>query len=75
MIRVHRLIDAEAESIVVLSEQGYECGRPSLIRTHARVVDGQIEHLSVGGTARRSMVGRIHLPEEWARQSTASKSA
>jgi len=47
---------------VVRSEQGYECGRPSLIRSEVTFGGNGIERLLVGGTARKSMVGEIFLP-------------
>jgi PhzF family phenazine biosynthesis protein len=48
--------------VTVLAEQGYEIGRPSHVRCEARVMDGEIIDVLVGGTAVRSMEGRITLP-------------
>ncbi|MEM7123079.1 MAG: PhzF family phenazine biosynthesis isomerase [Pseudomonadota bacterium] len=63
MVR-HGLIGLiDGETTVVLSEQGYECGRPSEIRSEVVAVDGQIEHLAVGGYARKSMVGTFCLSD------------
>jgi PhzF family phenazine biosynthesis protein len=49
-------------AVTVLAEQGYEMGRPSLIRSEARVQDWEILEIAVGGTAVRSLEGRIALP-------------
>ena len=58
----HRLINpAAGVALVVLAEQGYECGRPSQIRSEVTVNDGQIERLVVGGFARKSLIGEIFL--------------
>ena len=58
----HRLIDlVDGETTVVLSEQGYECGRPSQVRSEVRGSNGQIERLSVGGYARKSITGELCL--------------
>ncbi len=63
MVR-HGLIDLiDGETTVVLSEQGYECGRPSQIRSEVVTVDGQIERLAVGGHARKSMIGTFSLSD------------
>lgn len=45
----------------VLAEQGYEMGRPSLIRCEIAVEAGRIEAVRVGGTARRALKGELHL--------------
>ena len=59
----HRLIEYEDGVIFrVFAEQGYECGRPSQVRSEVTVVDGQIERLVVGGFARKSVSGEIFLP-------------
>jgi PhzF family phenazine biosynthesis protein len=61
----HRLIDLERDGpTVVLSEQGYECGRPSQIRSEVTVADSLVERLVVGGSALKSIIGDIFLPAE-----------
>jgi PhzF family phenazine biosynthesis protein len=61
----HGLIETAGEGPVrVLSEQGYECGRPSLVRAEVTVANGAIARLTVGGTARKSMVGELFLPAD-----------
>ena len=50
-------------AVTVLAEQGYEMGRPSLIRSEARTQGREILEIAVGGTAVRSMEGRIALRE------------
>ena len=52
----------DGDTSVVLAEQGYECGRPSQIRSEMTVVDGRIERLVVGGFGRKSVSGEIFLP-------------
>ena len=59
----HRLIDLnQAGPTVVRSEQGFECGRPSEVRSEVTVTDDQIQRLVVGGFARKSVSGEIFLP-------------
>ena len=63
----HGLIDpAPNQPTVVLSEQGYECGRPSQVRSEVTVTDGRIERLVVGGYARKSITGDIFVPPDGA---------
>ena len=60
----HGQIEPAADGpTVVLAEQGYECGRPSLIRSEVTFGADGIERLLVGGTARKSMVGEIFVPQ------------
>ena len=57
------LASAESDgAVTVLAEQGYEMGRPSLVRSEARTQGRKILEIAVGGTAVRSMEGRIALP-------------
>lgn len=56
------LIDGEIN--VVVSEQGYECGKPSHIRSEFLVAGGRIERLAVGGHARKSITGELHLSKD-----------
>ena len=59
----HGLIELKERSpALVLAEQGFECGRPSQIRSEVTVTDGRIEQLAVGGFARKSVSGEIFLP-------------
>jgi len=58
----HRIIDPPSGvAQIVLAEQGYECGRPSQVRSEVTVNNGQIERLVVGGFARKSLIGEIFL--------------
>ncbi len=61
MVRHGLIALADGETTVVLSEQGYECGRPSQVRSEVVAVDGEIVQLAVGGFARKSMTGTFCL--------------
>ena len=61
----HGLIElARDRATVVLSEQGYECGRPSQIRSEVTLIGDRIERLVVGGCARKSVTGVLFFPAE-----------
>ena len=45
----------------ILSEQGVEMGRPSLVQTDLRIRDGKIESIKVGGVATRLMEGILYF--------------
>jgi len=46
---------------VVVTEQGYEMGRPSEIRTEITLANGDVTNIQVGGVATKSMEGRFYL--------------
>jgi trans-2,3-dihydro-3-hydroxyanthranilate isomerase len=45
----------------VISEQGYEMGRPSLIRTELQVCDGKPAQIKVGGVATKTIEGVFYV--------------
>ena len=47
--------------ITVVTEQGYEMGRPSLIRTEMSVEGGRLRKIRVGGVATKSMEGSLYV--------------
>ena len=58
----HRLIRPPAEGVLtVIAEQGYEMGRPSLIRTELSVAGGRPVKIRVGGVATKSMEGELYV--------------
>ena len=58
----HRLIQPPPEGeITMVAEQGYEMGRPSLIRTELSVAGGRPVKIRVGGVATKSMEGTLYL--------------
>ncbi len=60
----HQRLETRDGALLICSEQGYECGRPSEVRVELELADGAITALSVGGQARKSIVGEIFLPSE-----------
>jgi len=58
----HRLIQPPPEGeTTVVAEQGYEMGRPSLIRTELTLAGGQPVKIRVGGVATKSMEGSLYV--------------
>ena len=58
----HGLIDAPPDGeVTVIAEQGYEMGRPSLIRTEMRVTGGRPVKIRVGGVATKTMEGTLYV--------------
>ena len=56
----HRIVAADADGRVeVRAEQGLEIGRASTVLTKARLEDGVIMHLEVGGVATRVIEGTL----------------
>jgi trans-2,3-dihydro-3-hydroxyanthranilate isomerase len=54
----HGLIDAGADDeLTVITEQGYEIGRPSLIRAELKVHHHRVVRIRVGGVATKTMEG------------------
>lgn len=60
----HGIVSADADGAVeVRAEQGLEIGRPSAIRTIARLRDGALASLEVGGVATKFAEGVLQLRE------------
>ena len=60
----HGVVRDEGEGrIAVQSEQGYELGRRSEVRSLLSVANGAITRLRVGGVATKIAEGMLHLPE------------
>lgn len=58
----NRLIPLEKkEPLVIMAEQGFEMGRPSIIRSEILVHDERIEKVQVGGTAVLSLEGNVFM--------------
>ena len=58
----HALIDPSPDGTrTVVAEQGYEMGRPSLIRTELTLRNGRVTGIRVGGVATKSMEGTLYL--------------
>ena len=58
----HRLIRPPPEGeCTVFAEQGYEMGRPSLIRSQLRMERGRPARIRVGGVATKSLEGSLYV--------------
>ena len=58
----HRVIQPPPEGqINVIAEQGYEMGRPSLIRAELTLAGGRPVNIRVGGVATKSMEGTLYV--------------
>ena len=58
----HGLIDPSPDGTrTVIAEQGYEMGRPSLIRTELTLAKGRAARVRTGGVATKSMEGTLYL--------------
>ena len=58
----HGLIDPPSGGeATVIAEQGYEIGRPSLIRTELTLADGRVTRIRTGGVATKSMEGTLYV--------------
>ena len=58
----HRLIQPPPEGqLTVVAEQGYEMGRPSLIRTEMSVTGGRPVEIRVGGVATKTIEGTLYV--------------
>lgn len=60
----HAIVQSNGDGQIVLTaEQGHEINRPSIIRSIARMRDGAIDRLQVGGVATKFIEGQLHLPD------------
>ena len=58
----HRLIQPPPEGrLTVVAEQGYEMGRPSLIRTELTMTEGRPVRIRVGGVATKTIEGTLYV--------------
>ena len=58
----HGLIDAGQDGVFpVVSEQGYEMGRPSEVRTELTLMAGELTSVKVGGIATRTLEGSLRV--------------
>ena len=47
--------------VVLVAEQGFEMGRPSIVRTVLNTAGGEVTGVSVGGYAALRLTGEFHL--------------
>lgn len=60
----HRLIPVK-DKITIISEQGYEAGRPSELVINLETADGSIKSVKVGGRAVTILEGNLVLHYRW----------
>jgi predicted PhzF superfamily epimerase YddE/YHI9 len=61
LFRAQKLLPGNGGQAVLVAEQGFEMGRPSIVRTVLNTAGGEVTGVSVGGYAALRLTGEFHL--------------